>query len=110
MQNSFSDRVFSVSLLKSVTLAFESLVIEIWYGIGPSLLLDAKWFQRSGVPCITVEMHHPRHRVLGHRNPGLLLAGCYKGRSVELPGLLSKLGLVDLFNSDPFTICTCTAT
>jgi hypothetical protein len=40
----FNDQAFPVSLLKSVTLAFERLVIEIQYGIGPSLLLDAKGF------------------------------------------------------------------
>jgi hypothetical protein len=29
MRNGFDDRVFSVSLLKSVTLAFERLLVEI---------------------------------------------------------------------------------
>jgi hypothetical protein len=38
----FGDRAFPVSLLKSVTLTFECLVIKIRYGIGPSLWLDAK--------------------------------------------------------------------
>jgi hypothetical protein len=61
MRNGFGDRAFHVSLLKSVTLAFEYLFVEIQYDIGPSLLLDAKWFRRSGIPCIiTVEKRHPR--------------------------------------------------
>jgi hypothetical protein len=60
MRNGFGDPMFPVSLFKSVTLAFEGLFIKIQYSIGPSLLLGAKWFQRSGVPCITVEKHNPR--------------------------------------------------
>jgi hypothetical protein len=70
VRNGFSDRAFPVSLLKSITLAFERLLVEIRYGIGPSLLLDAKWFRRSGVLCITVEKRHPRLRASVRRNPG----------------------------------------
>jgi hypothetical protein len=45
MQNGFGDWAFLVSLLKSVTPAFERLFVEIHCGIGPSLLLDVKWFR-----------------------------------------------------------------
>jgi hypothetical protein len=65
----FDNRTFPVSLLKSITLAFERLFVEIRYSIGPLLLLDAKWFRRSDVPCITVEKRHPRLRAPVHQNP-----------------------------------------
>jgi hypothetical protein len=45
LQKGFGDRAFLVSLLKSVTLAFECLVVEIWYEVGPSLLLAVKRFR-----------------------------------------------------------------
>jgi hypothetical protein len=64
----FSDRVFPISLLKSVTLAFECLIIKIWYGVGPSLLLAVKRFWRSGVPYIVDEKRHTRLRAPGRRN------------------------------------------
>jgi hypothetical protein len=105
----FNDQAFPVSLLKSINFAFKHLVIKIWYGVGPSLWIVVDEFRQSGVPCSAVEKCHPHLQVPGRQNLRLLSAGCYEGPSVELPGPLVKLGLVSLFNSNPFTMRVCNA-
>jgi hypothetical protein len=53
------DYSLPILLSKNITLAFKHLVAKIQYRVGPSLLLGARGFRRSGILFINVPKASP---------------------------------------------------